>query len=141
MKYVFNVIFYSLVGAGAGLAVGAYLGQLNQLWIIVPAIVAGVFLIAAITTTMAIVRTERAAKNANVTLKKKDIILQKGTVYTVSKRGKLHAGEYKVLATDESDKTFNLRVNDYVKEYQHNTVLVLSEGDTISARSCNVILR
>lgn len=141
MKYVFNVIFYNLVGAGIGLAVGAYLGHLNQLWVLIPSILAGVFLIAAIITTTAIIKAERAAQNAGVTLKKKDIILQAGQEYTVGKHGKLRAGEYKVLATDENEKQFNLRVNDYVKEYQHNTTLILAEGDTISPRSANVILR
>ena len=48
---------------------------------------------------------------------------------------------YTVLATDENNRTFTLRVNNYVKEYSHNTSLILSEGDTISARSSNVILR
>lgn len=141
MKYVLNVIFYNLVGAGIGLAIGAYLGHLNQLWVIIPAITAGVFFIAALITTTAIVKAERHARNANVTLQKKDIVLQAGQNYTVSKRGKVRPGEYKVLATDENNKTFNLRVNDYVKEYQHNTTLILAEGDTISARSANVILR
>ncbi len=141
MKYVLNVIFYNLVGAGIGLAIGAYLGHLNQLWVIIPAITAGVFFIAALITTTAIVKAERHARNANVTLQKKDIVLQAGQNYTVSKRGKVHPGEYKVLATDENNKSFNLRINDYVKEYQHNTTLILAEGDTISARSANVILR
>ncbi len=141
MKYVLNVIFYNLVGAGIGLAIGAYLGHLNQLWVIIPAITAGVFFIAALITTTAIVKAERHARNANVTLQKKDIILQAGQNYTVSKRGTVRPGEYKVMTTDENNKSFNLRVNDYVKEYQHNTTLILAEGDTISARSANVILR
>ncbi|MCQ2382759.1 MAG: hypothetical protein MJ060_02870 [Clostridia bacterium] len=141
MKYVLNVIFYNLVGAGIGLAIGAYLGHLNQLWVIIPAITAGVFFIAALITTTAIVKAERHARNTNVTLQKKDIILQAGQNYTVGKRGKIRPGEYKVMTTDESNKSFNLRVNDYVKEYQHNTTLILAEGDTISARSANVILR
>jgi len=141
MKYVLNVIFYNLVGAGIGLAIGAYLGHLNQLWVIIPAITAGVFFIAALITTTAIVKAERHARNANVTLQKKDIILQAGQNYTVGKRGKIRPGEYKVMTTDENNKSFNLRVNDYVKEYQHNTTLILTEGDTISARSANVILR
>lgn len=141
MKYAFNVIFYNLFGAGAGLAVGAYLGHLHQLWVIIPAILAGVFLVAAIITTTMIVKTERAAKNAGVSLKRKDIILQAGQEYTVAKRSKIRPGEYQVMSTDENDKSFNLRINDYVKEYKHNTTVVLAEGDTISPRSANVILR
>ena len=141
MKYIFNVIFYNLFGAGVGLAVGAYLGHLNQLWILIPAIVAGVALIAAIITTVLIVKAERAIKNAGVSLKRKDIILQAGEEYTVSKRGKVRPGEYQVMSTDENEKSFNLRINEYVKEYKHNTTVVLAEGDTISPRSANVILR
>ncbi len=141
MKYVFNVIFYNLVGAGVGLAVGAYFGHLNQLWILIPAILAGVFLLAGIITTAAIVKAEREAKNAGVSLKKDDFILQMNETYTVGKRSKIRPGEYKVMATDEGNKAFNLRINDYVKEYKHNTTVVLAEGDTISARSGNVILR
>lgn len=141
MKYAFNVIFYNLFGAGVGLAVGAYLGHLHQLWVIIPAILAGVFFVAAIVTTTMIVKTERAAKNAGVSLKRKDIILQAGQEYTVAKRNKIRPGEYQVMSTDENDKSFNLRINDYVKEYKHNTTVVLAEGDTISPRSANVILR
>lgn len=141
MKYVFNVIFYNLVGAGIGLAVGAYLGHLHQLWVIIPAIFAGVFLIAAIFTSTAIVKAKREAQNAGVSLKRKDIVLQAGQEYKVAKHSKLRPGEYQVMATDENDKSFNLRINDYVKEYKHNTTIVLAEGDTISPRSANVILR
>ena len=107
MKYIFNVIFYILFGAGVGLAVGAYLGHLNQLWILIPAIVAGVALIAAIITTVLIVKAERAIKNAGVSLKRKDIVLQAGEEYTVSKRGKVRPGEYQVMSTDENEKSFN----------------------------------
>ena len=141
MKYILNVIFYNLFGAGVGLAVGAYLGHLNQLWILIPAIVAGVALIAAIITTVLIVKAERTIKNAGVSLKRKDIILQAGEEYTVGKRGKVRPGEYQVMSTDENEKSFNLRINEYVKEYKHNTTVVLAEGDSISPRSANVILR
>jgi len=86
-------------------------------------------------------RAEKQRKNLSVNLQKNDIVLQAGIDYIVKKRGTVRPGEYTVLATDEKNKTFTLRVNDYVKEYSHNTALILSEGDRISARSSNVILR
>lgn len=141
MKKVFNIIFYMLAAAGIGLAVGSYLGHLNQWLVIIPGIVAGVSLFIAIVLTAAIINQAQEARNAGVSLKRKDLILQAGVEYTVSKHGKVRPGEYQVMATDENEKAFNIRVNDYVKEYKHNTTLILAEGDTISPRSANVILR
>ncbi len=142
MKKIFNTIFYAIAAACAGFAIGAFIGHTKyNLMIIIPAIIAGVSLLIAICLTNAILRAKKQAQNANVTLKKKDIILSAGEEYTVGKRNKIRPGEYLILATNESEKTFNVRVNEYVKEFRHNTTLVLAEGDTISARSANVILR
>ena len=68
-------------------------------------------------------------------------VLQCGIEYVVKKRGTVRPGEYTLITTDESVKTFTIRVNDFVKEHAHNTNLILVEGDRISARSNNVILR
>ena len=142
MKQFFHVLFYVIASVALGLGIGSQVAQTNyQLLIIVPYIVAGVFYVLAIIMSAVLIHSSKSKRNANVTLQKKDIILQMGQDYVVSKRAKIRPGEYQVLATDENDKTFNLRVNDYVKEYKHNTTLVLAEGDTISARSANVILR
>ena len=142
MKQFFHVLFYVIASVALVLGIGSQVTQTNyQLLIIVPYIVAGVFYVLAIIMSAVLIHSSKSKRNANVTLQKKDIILQMGQDYVVSKRAKIRPGEYQVLATDENDKTFNLRVNDYVKEYKHNTTLVLAEGDTVSARSANVILR
>ncbi len=142
MKHFFNILFYVIASVALGLGIGSQVAQTNhELLMIIPYIVAGVFYVLAIIMSATLIHSSKSKRNTNVTLQKKDIILQMGQDYTVSKRGKVRPGEYQVLATDENDKTFNLRVNDYVKEYKHNTTLVLAEGDTISARSAKVILR
>ena len=142
MKHFFNILFYVIASVALGLGIGSQVAQTNhELLMIIPYIVAGVFYVLAIIMSVTLIHSSKSKRNTNVTLQKKDIILQMGQDYTVNKRGKVRPGEYQVLATDENDKTFNLRVNDYVKEYKHNTTLVLAEGDTISARSANVILR
>ncbi len=141
MKHVFNIIFYVIASVALGLAIGTYLGNNNQLMLIISASVAGTFYLFALILSGIIIRANKRQKDSSVNLQKKDFVLQAGKTYTVAKHSKLRPGEYKVMATEENNKTFNLRVNDYVKEYQHNTTLVLTEGDTISARSGNVILR
>ena len=139
MKQFFHILFYVIASVALGLGIGSQVAQTShQLLVMVPYIVAGVFYVLAMIMSAALIHANKCQRNANVTLQKKDFILQVGQDYVVSK---LRPGEYQVLATDENDKTFNLRVNDYVKEYKHNTTLVLAEGDTVSARSANVILR
>ena len=147
MKQFFNIMFWSLASVALGLGIGLYLGtqvsvaDRRTIIAIISFVAAAVFYLAGIIMTTAIGRNTKRRKNLTVSLQNKDFILQAGATYHVQKRGKLRPGEYTVLATDESQKTFNLRVNDYVKEYTHNTTLVLTEGDTVSARSSNVILR
>lgn len=146
MKRFFQIMLWVCAGLTLGLSLGAICGREanlsdGQTLIIIAGILAGVLAVGAIIMSVAIARDEKHRKNLGVSYQKKDFILQAGETYTVQKRGKLRPGEYLVLATDESDKAFNIRVNDYVKEYKHNTVLVLADGDTVSARSGNVILR
>ncbi len=142
MKHVFNIIFYIIASLALGFAIGTWLGgNANQLWLIIAGCVAGGFYLFAFILSGVIISAQKRQRNNSVSLQKNDFVLQMSKTYTVGKREKLHPGEYKVLATDENNKTFNLRVNNYVKEYQHNTTLILAEGDTISARSANVILR
>lgn len=113
----------------------------NRYIIIVAGIFGGLCLLLTITLTIVMARAEKQRKNLSVNLQKNDVVLQAGVDYVVTKRGTVRPGEYTVLATDANNKTFTLRVNDYVKEYSHNTALILSDGDRISARSSNVILR
>lgn len=145
MKFAKN-LFLILTCVALGLAVGTYLGADVTAWdsklvIIIAGITAGVCLLATIIFAVALARIAKSRLNLKVTLQKKDTILQAGVEYVVKKRGTVRPGQYQVLATDENNKSFTVRVNDYVKEYTHNTTLIVSEGDHISARSCNIILR
>ena len=142
---IFRRLFLALTCLAGGLAMGTWLTDAttmdNKLFILITAIIGGVALILTIIFAVVIARNNKARLNLKVTLQKKDTILQAGVEYVVKKRGTVRPGQYQVLATDENNKSFTVRVNDYVKEYTHNTTLIVSEGDHISARSCNIILR
>jgi len=145
MKF-WRTLFLILTCVAAGMTVGVYLGATKNVldfifMIIFTGGAAGFFLLLTIIFAVIIARKEKARLNLKVTLQKKDTILQAGVEYVVKKRGTVRPGQYQVLATDENNKSFTVRVNDYVKEYTHNTTLIVSEGDHISARSCNIILR
>ena len=146
MKQIWNVIFWGLGSVALGLALGFYVANHadidnENVVLLLAGISAAVLYVLGIVMSVIIVRNTKERKNLTVSLQKKDVILRVGTTYTVGKRQTVRPGEYKVLAVDESNQTFNLRVNDYVKEYAHNTTLVLAEGDQIAACSSNVILR
>ena len=145
MKF-WRTLFLILTCVAVGMTVGVYLGATKNVldfifMIIFTGGAAGFFLLLTIIFAVIIARKEKARLNLKVTLQKKDTILQAGVEYVVKKRGTVRPGQYQVLATDENNKSFTVRVNDYVKEYTHNTTLIVSEGDHISARSCNIILR
>ena len=70
-----------------------------------------------------------------------DVILEKGVTYIVRKDGKIIPGKYTVLAAQENAPTFNVRMGDFVREYKHDSDIVLSEGETICPVSHSIILR
>lgn len=76
---------------------------------------------------------------AKVTLKKGDIMLERGKEYKVGKD--LLAGKYAILTADENIEVVSMRIGGLVKDYKHFTSVMLTDGDTISAVSANVILR
>lgn len=76
----------------------------------------------------------------NVTYNEKDIVLEVGHDYIVG-QNKLLPGTYTVLATNEKNTTFNIRVGGLVREYHHGDKIVVNSGDTITAVSHIVILR
>lgn len=78
---------------------------------------------------------------ANVTLSQGDFLLEQGKTYTADKKGELLPGKYTVLASSDATKSFKLRAGGYVRDYSHGDTLVLAQGDTVCAVSCNVILR
>ena len=76
-----------------------------------------------------------------ITLNKGDIVLKLRQKRTVSKSGEILPGKYTILSANNSAPAFNIRIGGFVREYKHNTEIVLGEGDEISAVSHNVILR
>lgn len=76
---------------------------------------------------------------AKLSLKKGDIMLERGKEYKVGKD--LLPGKYTVLTADENSESVSMRIGGLVKDYKHFTSVMLTEGDTISAVSWNVILR
>ena len=85
---------------------------------------------------------ERIEKDneANITYNQKDIILEVNKDYVVGE-GKMLPGTYTVLASNEENTKFNLRIGGVVREYTHGQKIVLSKGETITAVSHSVILR
>ena len=88
-------------------------------------------------------KDEMIEKNneANVTYNEKDIILEINKEVVVGEDKRVLPGTYTVLATNEANTKFNLRVAGVVREYQHGQKIVLGKGDTITAVSHIVILR
>lgn len=78
---------------------------------------------------------------ANVSYIQKDILLKRGYKYVVSLKGKVKPGKYTLLTTEDNIKEFNIRRNAYVRNYEHNSGMVLAEGDEITAINIPIILR
>lgn len=76
-----------------------------------------------------------------VTHVKGDFILSRGIEYKVIKNGELMPGKYTILSADSKGESFYIRIGGFVREYYHNSPVVLSEGDVICAVSNTVILR
>ena len=71
---------------------------------------------------------------------KGDVVLAQNKDYIAQKEGELLPGKYIVLSTNENTK-FNLRINNFVREYNSGDFIVLAENEKISAVSQSVILR
>lgn len=86
---------------------------------------------------------ERIEKDneANITYNQKDFILEINKDYVVGENKKLLPGTYTVLASNEENTKFNLRIGGVVREYTHGQKIVLSKGETITSVSHIVILR
>lgn len=78
---------------------------------------------------------------ANVTLKKGDIMLERGKEYKVGENGDILAGKYTILTADENISSVNMRIGGLVRDYKHLSSIILTEGDVISTLSANVVLR
>ena len=77
----------------------------------------------------------------NVTHNLGDITLICGQEYEVRKDGKIIPGKYQILTAAGSAEVFNIRIGTFVREYTHNTPVVLAEGDKICAVSHTIVLR
>lgn len=79
--------------------------------------------------------------NVKISLNKGDIMLERGKEYICSKEGQLLPGKYTVLSADENNDKVNIRLGGVVREYNHFSSIVITEGDEISSVSHNIILR
>ena len=70
---------------------------------------------------------------------KGDYIVSKGR--TIVAGSDVAAGKYTVLSAMENVSAFNVRINGFVREVEHNTVVILGDGDTFCPVSHSVILR
>ena len=77
----------------------------------------------------------------NISYVKEDIILQPRKMVEVGKKGPIKPGKYTVLAAYSNEESFNIRIGQFVKEYQHGQEVVLVEGDEICPTSTTIILR
>lgn len=84
--------------------------------------------------------TEKSDGEIKVSLNKGDIMLERGKEYKVGD-GALLAGKYTVLSGDENIGAVNIRIGGLVREYKHSSSVVLTDGDTISPVSANIVLR
>lgn len=77
----------------------------------------------------------------NVTYIRGDIIIKPKKSLKVGKNADIQPGKWTILAANDADTTFNVRVGLYVKEYKHGQEIILSEGDEICPTSTTIILR
>ncbi len=74
-------------------------------------------------------------------LNRGDFVLTKNKKYKIGKNEDLLPGKYTILSSDENQDKINIRISDTVREYKHNSSIVLSDGDVISAVSSGIVLR
>ena len=77
----------------------------------------------------------------NVSHREGDVTLLRGKEYEVIKDGEVMPGKYTILTAAEETEVFNIRIGGFVREFSHNTPIVLAEGDKVSAVSHTVVLR
>ncbi|MBR4270223.1 MAG: hypothetical protein IKQ31_00905 [Clostridia bacterium] len=79
--------------------------------------------------------------DVKASLNRGDFVLGKNRKYRVGKNYDLLPGKYTILSPDENQDKINIRISDTVREYKHNSSIVLSDGDIISAVSSGIVLR
>ena len=79
--------------------------------------------------------------DVKASLNRGDFVLTKNKKYKIGKHEDLLPGKYTILSPDENQDKINIRISDTVREYKHNSSIVLSDGDVISAVSSGIVLR
>ena len=77
----------------------------------------------------------------NASYIKDDIIVSRGQTIIAGKGYDVVAGKYTVLTSVEGVDSFNVRINGFVREIQHKSIVILGEGDSFCPVSHSVILR
>ncbi|MDR3185359.1 MAG: hypothetical protein LBU04_00895 [Christensenellaceae bacterium] len=70
-----------------------------------------------------------------------DLTLRRGSTYRVGKENTVIPGKYCILSASEGVDVFNVRVSGYVRQFSHNSDIVLADGDKICPVSHSIILR
>ena len=78
---------------------------------------------------------------SNASFVKEDVIVSKGQTVVAGKNNDIAVGRYTVLTTIDGVNSFNVRINGFVREVEHNTVIILGEGDSVTPVSHSIILR
>jgi hypothetical protein len=79
--------------------------------------------------------------NENITFVKGDIIIKPRKTLKVGKGEDIKPGKWTILAANDAETVFNVRIGNYVKEYKHGQEIILAEGDEICPTSTTIILR
>lgn len=79
--------------------------------------------------------------NAKISFNEGDILLDRDQTYLVAKESKLLPGKYTVLVADDNMPNVKIRLGGIVRTFEHNSEIVLAEGDKICAISGTVVLR
>ena len=78
---------------------------------------------------------------SKISLCEGDFVLAQGTTVRAETDGDFLPGTYTVLSASEAVPVFKLRLGGYVREYKHGDVVVVGDGERVTAVSCTVIFR
>ena len=60
----------------------------------------------------------------NVSFSSSDILIAQNKTEIVGKKNVVKPGKYNILSTSGEEESFNIRINNYVKEYKHRHIYV-----------------
>ena len=83
-----------------------------------------------------------AEGHTKISLTKGDWVLAPGNTYKVGVGdGMIKPGKYIILTSNDTTDKFNIRVDGYVREYEHNQEIILADNSEVTAVSHTIILR